>query len=291
MPGRCRNFEAGRPYQSRTDAGAAAVSGRLDGLEIDGAERRSGWSAPRVLRDGARRRGRSRRQRTGDRHRAHRRADRGRRRARRSGLAGGAGHRHLVGDQPRRFDPGASRAGKRRLDGLRRRVPLRRLPLRRPRAAGGLLPARRPRPDRRRQDQRLRRHHPRPARRRQGGADVPRQREWRPVRRHLERRLRRGQLSRLLLGVGRQEDRPRLAARDADPLLVDPLRRRQPGEMGHHALPQPAARVPLPVLHLQAAARPQLLHLQRARAAWARRAADRQPLGRAPYVSASQLDR
>ena len=50
--------------------------------------------------------------------------------------------------------------------------------------------------------------------------------------------------------------RARLAARDAHPLLVDPLHRLESRPVGHAALPQPAARLPLPVLQLAPAARP-----------------------------------
>ena len=53
----------------------------------------------------------------------------------------------------------------------------------------------------------LRRHHPRHPQRRQDGVHVPGQSAQHPVRRHQQRRQRRGQLARLLLGLGGADHR------------------------------------------------------------------------------------
>ncbi len=79
------------------------------------------------------------------------------------------------------------------------------------------------------------------------------------------------ELARLLLGQRGEDHRYRLGARDPHSLLLPALHRSRSGAVGDPALPQPAARLPLPDVHLAPAARLELLHLQLAAARRTRR--------------------
>ena len=186
------------------------------------------------------------------------RPHRGRRRARRPGLAGRR-RRHLLRDQ--------SRATTRRqvanvaLARLRRPLPLRRLRVRRPESGGIRAPSATTTTS--------------PARPTTAGVILdtrndgrtalmflanPRGVQYDAVTSDAPARTSR---ARLLLGLGGADHGDRLDARDPHPVLLAALRRRRPADLGHPALPQLPARLPLPVLHRAPAARRQLLHLHR----------------------------
>ena len=105
---------------------------------------------------------------------------------------------------------------------------------------------------------------------------VRRRRQQRPhreaVRRHAaqhpgrldhRRCVRRSNLSGLLLGVGDEDHRSRMDARDADSVHVASLQERRSPDVGDPAVPQLPARPQLPVLLGEDAARVQLLRLPR----------------------------
>ena len=63
-----------------------------------------------------------------------------------------------------------------------------------------------------------------------------------PIRLDHRRRVRRGHVTRLLLGVGDEDHRARMDARDAHPVHVAPVQEQRPADVGHPALPQLSAR-------------------------------------------------
>ena len=189
-------------------------------------------------------------------------------------MAGRDPDQHVVRDQPRRQHAAADE--ERRLPGLRRSLPVRRPPVRRP----GALPHPRAfgRPGQSLVLHRLRRRHPRHAARRPHGDPLPGQRSRPAVRRrHRRWRLRRRLLTGLLLGCRGRDHAHRLEPGDPDPLHLAALPEGRPADLGRHALPEPPARFPLPVLDDAAAEGHALLHLPLERAARPHAAAERRP--------------
>ena len=167
---------------------------------------------------------------------------------------------HLLRDQPGRQHP--AQGQERRLPRLRRQVPLRGLRVLRPGPVEDPRALRRPR--RRAELHRLRRHHPGHAQRPPDGAPAARQPARHPVRRdHRRHDRQRGQLPRLLLGLGGEDHEGGVGARDARALLLAALSERRQADLGNPALQELPAGLPLPDVLGEAPARRQLLHLPR----------------------------
>ena len=90
----------------------------------------------------------------------------------------------------------------------------------------------------------------------------------------------RGHVAGFLLGIGDEDQRARLDARDADPVHVASLQEQRSADVGHPAVPELSARSQLPVPLGEDAARVQLLRLPRQYARGLAAAADGRSPGR-----------